>query len=179
MMASNVHNKSLFMHSSFTISLLLCYSGLIFSQVLRACSLTRLFALASNWKSPVGCLSKPDPQAKAQPLQPLCLRHHCAITQGFSLHAQRTKPTHFTQWRVKLNNGSGFTDEWYATLSHRRAHKVEWHYCWCVDSERKCMTGLLRRQEYYVNIWYCTVVKIHDSMILNMTRSLWRKREKL
>lgn len=97
-LASNVQSISLFMHSSFTISLLLSYDGLLFGEVLRACSLTRLFALASNWKSLEGCLSKPGPQAKPS-RHNLCV---CITTvpQGFSLHAQRTKPTHFTQWRV-------------------------------------------------------------------------------
>lgn len=137
MMASNVHNKSLFTHSSFTISLLLSYGSLVFSEVLRACSLTRLFALASNRKKPRGLPVKAKTHKAKTPLpQPPSLHRQCAITQRISLHAQRIKPTHFTQWRVIQNDGSGFTHEWYATLSHCRAHRAEWHYCWCVDSVR-------------------------------------------
>ena len=80
-------NKSLFKQPSLIISLLLSYNSLVFSEVLHACSLTRLFALASNCESPEGRLSKLNPQTKTMSASPLC--HHTN-----SLTAQSENNTH-------------------------------------------------------------------------------------
>lgn len=40
------------------------------------------------------------------------------------------------------------------TLSHWRAQKAKWHYCWCVGSGRKWRTDLQHRRERYVVRYY-------------------------
>lgn len=96
--------KSLHYLFSFTTLLLPRYCSLVFSEVLRACSLTRLFAIEWSWKKPSRLPVKATPTGK----------NSVCITQGISLHAQRMKPTHCTDTQ---NDGSAFTDESYIIVS--------------------------------------------------------------
>lgn len=78
-------NHSLSSHLSLYLYLW-SYNGLVFSQVSHACSLTQLFALASNCESPEGCLSNLNPQTKTTSASLLC--HHT----NTPLHSQTITP---------------------------------------------------------------------------------------
>lgn len=81
---------------------LCCLMEASFPVKLRACSLTRLFALPSNWKkAQKGCLSKMN-----QPGQTSRLCHHAGISRYmFSKGNPRNSPS----GEFWINTGSGFT----------------------------------------------------------------------